>query len=137
MVRLDVLEERVQKLVNNSVKKVRGLTVDAEDHVSGGVGSGYVRVRGDIIEQPQGFVISFVGYLGLGCSDGTNSYNNGDVDGDRIVEESTNDLLNKVYGIWRKRGGVVDIVHKMDFGAIGGLCPGMGGMLSEFGMGIL
>ena len=43
--------------------EVRGFTVDVQDHVAGRVANGNVRVRGGIIEQPQGFVICFVGAL--------------------------------------------------------------------------
>ena len=60
--------------------------MDVQDYVAGRVANGRVRVRGGIIEQPQGFVICFVGALGLGCSDGTKGDNHGDVDGDSIVE---------------------------------------------------
>ena len=66
--------------------EVGDVTVDMQGNVSGGVADGRVRVRGGIIEQPQGFVICFVGALGLGCSDGTKGDDHGDVDGDSIVE---------------------------------------------------
>ena len=65
--------------------EVRGVTVDMQDHVAGGVANGCVWVRGCIIEQPQGFVICFVSALGLGCSDGTEGDEHGDVDGNCIV----------------------------------------------------
>ena len=84
--------------------EVRSVTVDVQDHVAGGVANCHVRVCGGIIEQPQGFIICVVGTLGLGCSDGTKGDGHGDVGGDRIVEESPNDLLNKAGGLWRKRG---------------------------------
>ena len=61
-------------------------------------------MSGGIFEQPRGFIISFVGALGLGCSNGTESDEHGDVNGDCIVEESTENLLNKADGLWRKRG---------------------------------
>ena len=60
-----------------------------------------------------------------------------DVDGDRIVEEGPENLLNKADGLWNNRGGVVDIVRLLDFGAIGRLRPGMGEILSAFGVGMM
>ena len=117
--------------------EVRGVTVDVQDHVAGGVANGRVRVSGSIVDQLQGFVLCFVGSLGLGCSNGTEGDKNGDVDGDHIVEESTSNLLYKADDLWRKRGGVVYIVRVMDFGAIDGLRPGVGVILSEFGIGML
>ena len=45
------------------LKEVRGVTVDMQDHVAGGVANGRVRVSGNIIDQPQVFVIFFVGDL--------------------------------------------------------------------------
>ena len=108
-----------------------------QDNIAGGVVNGRIRVCGGIIEKPQGFVISFFGALGLGCSDGNKCDNHGDVDGNRIVKESTNDLLNKADGLWRKSGGVVDIFRVLDFGTIGGMRPGMGGILLAFGVEML
>ena len=83
---------------------VRDITVDVQDHVADGVANGRVWVRGGIIEQLQGFVICFVGDLGLGSNDGTQGDENGDVDGDHIVHEIPDELLNKADGLWRKRG---------------------------------
>ena len=37
----------------------QGVTVDVQDHFSGGVANGRVRVSGGIVEQPQGFVVFF------------------------------------------------------------------------------
>ena len=45
--------------------------MEVQDCVAVGVSNGRVRVCDGIIEQPQGFVIIFVGAPGLGCSDGT------------------------------------------------------------------
>ena len=70
----------------------------------------------------------------MGCSNRTEGDKNGDVNGDHIVEESLNDMLNKADGIWRKRGGFVESVCVFDFGAIDGLRPGMGGILLESGV---
>ena len=117
--------------------ELRGITVDVQDHVAGGEANGCVRVRGGIIEQPQGFVISFFGALGLGFSNRTKGDNHGDVGSDSKVDESTKNLLNKKDSIWRKRGGVVDIFRVLDFGTIGRLRPGVGGILSVFGVEIL
>ena len=89
--------------------EVQGVTVDVQYHVAGGVANGRFWVSGGIVEQPQGFVVCFVGALGLGCSDGTEGDEHGDVDGDLIVEESPNNLLEKADGLWRKREGVVNI----------------------------
>ena len=99
---------------------VQGVNVDVQDYVAGRVASGRVRVRGGIIDQPQGFVICFVGALGLGCSNGTEGDEHGDVNGNHIIEESPDNLLNKADGIWRKRRGVVDIFRVLEFGAIDG-----------------
>ena len=75
------------------IGEVQGVTVDVQDHVAIGVANDRIQVCGSIIEQPQGFVICFVGALVLGCSVGTEGDKYGDVDGDRIVEESSKDLL--------------------------------------------
>ena len=56
--------------------------MDMQDHVAGRVANDRVRVRGGIIDQPQDFVICFVGVLGLGCSDGTEGDEHVDVDDD-------------------------------------------------------
>ena len=45
--------------------------------------------------------------------------------------------MNKTDGLWRKRGGVVKIFRVLHFGAIDGLCPGVGGILLDFGVGML
>ena len=111
--------------------------MDVQDHVAVGVANGRVRVRGGIIEQPQGFFKSFFGALGLVCSYGTEGDEHGDVNGDRIIEESTDNMLNKADSIWWKCGGVFDIVHVLDFGAIGGMRPGVGGIMFTFGVGML
>ena len=108
-----------------------------QDHVFGGVANGCIRVSGKIVEQYQGFVVCFFGALGLGCSDGTKGNEHGDVDSDRIVEEISVDLLYKVDGLWRKRRGVIDIFYVLDFGAIDRLRPGVGVILSAFGVGML
>ena len=84
------------------IGEVGGVTVDVQDHVAGRVANGRVRVRGSIIEQPQGLVIYFVGDLGLGCCDGAEGDEHGDNDGNRILDEIPNDLLNKADGIWRE-----------------------------------
>ena len=73
----------------------------------------------------------------MGCSDGTDGGEHGDVDGDHIVEEIPNNILEKSDGLWRKRGGVVKIFRVLDFGAIDRLRPGVGGILLAFGVGIL
>ena len=111
--------------------------MDVQDHVSGEEANGRVRVSGGMVDQPQVFVVCFVGALGLGCSSGTKGDEHGDVDGNHIVEESPNNLLEKVDGLWRKRGGVVEIFNVLDFGAIDGLCPGVGGILSALWVGML
>ena len=115
------------------LREVQVVTVDVQDHVADGVANSRVRVRGGIIEQTPGFVICFLGALGLGCSDGTKGDKHGDVNGHLIIEESPEDLLNKAGGIWRKRGGFFEISRVLDFGAIGGLRPGVGSILSAFG----
>ena len=61
----------------------------------------------------------------------------GDVNGNRISEESTNDMLNKEDCLWRKHRGVVEILRVLEFCAIGGLRPGVGEILSAFGLGML
>ena len=73
----------------------------------------------------------------MGCSDGTEGNKHGNVDGNRIVEEIPDNLRYKADSLWRKRGGVVEIVCVLDFGAIDGLRPGMGGILLDFGVGML
>ena len=73
----------------------------------------------------------------MGCTDGTEGDKNGGVGGDCIVEESTNNILNRVDSLWQKSGGVVEIFCELDFGAIGGLRLGVGGILSTFGVGML
>ena len=111
--------------------------MDVQYHVAVGAANGRVQVRGSIIEKPQGFVVCFVGDLGLGCIDGTKGNDNGDVNGDCVAEDSTNNMLNKADVLWRKRRGVVNIFRVLDFGAIGGLRPGVGEILSAFGVGML
>ena len=118
------------------IGEVRGLTVDVQDHVAGGVANVRVRMNGGIVDQQQGFVVCFVSALGLGCSDGTKGDEHGDVNGDRMVEESTENLLEKADGLWWKHGGVVKIFRVLDFGAIDGLRPGVRGILSAFGVGM-
>ena len=119
------------------IGEVQGVTVDVQDYVAGTVANGCIQVTGGIVEKPQGFVVCFVGALGLGCSDGTDGGEHGDVDGDHIVEEIPNNILEKSDGLWRKRGGVVKIFRVLDFGAIDRLRPGVGGILSVFGVEIL
>ena len=119
------------------IGEVRGVTVDVQYHVDGGLANGRIWVCGGIIKQLQGFVICFFCAMGFGCSYGNGGDEHGDVDANRIVEESPNYLLNKADGLWRKRGGVVKIFRVLDSGAIDGLRPGVGGILSEFGVGML
>ena len=69
--------------------------MDVQDHVAGRVANSRVRMRGSIIEQPQGFVICVVSALGLGCSNGTEGDEHGDIDSDCILGESPEDLLTK------------------------------------------
>ena len=45
-----------------------------------------------------------------------------------IIEECDNYLLHDVNGIQGGKGGVVDVVGVVDFGAVGGVFPGMGGI---------
>ena len=111
--------------------------MDVQCHVTGGVANGCVRVSGGIVDQPQGFVVCFVGALRLGCSNGTEGDKHGDVNIDHIVEESPDNMLDKANGLCRKRRGVVDIFRVLDFGAIDGLRPGVGGIASAFGVGML
>ena len=106
-------------------------------HVAGRVANGCVQVRNGIVDQPQGFVVCFFCALGLGCSNGTKGDKHGDVDGNHIVEESSENMLDKVDGLWRKRRGVVEIFHVLDFGAIDGMRPGVGGILLAFGVWML
>ena len=119
------------------IGEVRGVTLDMQDHVAGGVVNGRVQVSGGIVEQPQGFVVCFFCALGLDCSDRDKGDEHGDVDGNCIVEESPDNLMYMADGLWRKRGGVVEIVCVLDLGAIDGLRRGVGGILSAFGVGIL
>ena len=119
------------------LREVRGVTLDVQDHAVGGVANGCVRASGGIFDQLQGFVVCFVGALELGCSCGTMGGKHGDVYNNHTVEEIPGNLLYKADSIWRKRGGVVKIVCVLDFGAKNGLHPGVGGILSAFGEGML
>ena len=78
---------------------VQGVTVDVQDHVAGRLANGHVRVIAGIVEEPQGFIVCFVGAMGLGCSDGTKGDEHGDIESNHIVEESSDDLLYKVDGL--------------------------------------
>ena len=115
------------------IGEVQGVTVDVQDCVAGTVANGCIQVTGGIVEKPQGFVVCFVGALGLGCSNGIEGSEHGDVDGNCIVEESPNDLLDKMDSLWRKRVGIVKSFRVLGFGTIDGLRPGVGGILLEFG----
>ena len=65
------------------------------------ISNGCVQVGDGIVEQPKGFVVGFIGDLGLGGSDGTKGEEHVDVDGNHIVEESTSDLLDNADNIWQ------------------------------------
>ena len=119
------------------LREVRGVTLDVQDHAVGGVANGCVRASGGIFDQLQGFVVCFVGALELGCSCGTMGGKHGDVYNNHTVEEIPGNLLDKADSLWQKRGKVFEIVRVLDFGAIDRLRPGIGGILSEFGVGML
>ena len=74
--------------------------MDVQDHLSGGVVNVCIRASGGVVEQPKGFIACFVGALDFCCSIGTKGDKHGDVDSDHIVEESPNNLLYKVEGLW-------------------------------------
>ena len=80
------------------------------------------------------FFVCFVGSLGLGYINRTESDDYSDIDCDCMVEKSPNDLLDKADNLWQKRGGFVKIFV---FGVIDGLRPSVGGILSAFGVGML
>ena len=57
----------------------------------------------------------------------------GRVDGDSKVEECANDLLHKVDGFGGQKGGIFVLVGILEDSAIGGLVPGMRGVLGVGG----
>ena len=73
--------------------EVGGVTVNVEDHVTGGITDCGVGVHGDIIKQPQGVGVGFFRAFLLLCINGYESSKHGGVDRNRILQESSDDLL--------------------------------------------
>ena len=62
-------------------------------------------------------------------SNGVDGKENGRIDGDSIVKESSDDLLHEADGFGRQKGGIFVLVGILDSSAIDGLVPGKRGIL--------
>ena len=106
-------------------RKVRDVAVDVYNHVTGGVPHGGVGVGIGIFEEPQGFIVGLFGGLILLGRESAKGNEHGAINGDGVIEECVNYLLHEVNGLWGQQGGVVVVVGIFDFGAVGGIFPGM------------
>ena len=61
--------------------------------------------------------------------EGAKGDKHGGINGNGIIEERANYLLHKVNVLWGQQGREVVVVRVLDFGAVGGGFPGMGGIL--------
>ena len=88
-----------QKVVSTSAAEgsrfgeVGGVAVNVEDHVTGGIIYCGVGVRGGLIKQPQGVGVGFFHDFFLLCRNGSEGGNHGGFNRNRIVQESSDDLL--------------------------------------------
>ena len=94
-VRLNV----TQKIVSTGVAtgsrfgEVGGVAVNVEDHVTGGITDCDVRLCGGVIKQPQGFGVGLFCSFCLLCRNGAEVGEHDGVDRNRILQESSDDLL--------------------------------------------
>ena len=109
--------------------KVQGVAVDVYNHVAGSVLNGGVRVGIGVAEEPNGCITGFFGVLRLLGRKGAKGDKHGGINGDGVIKECADYLLQKVDGLWGQQGGVVGVVSVLDFGAIGGGFPGIEGIL--------
>ena len=99
--------------------------MDVEDHVACGVHDLGIGVGGGIVEEPEHFGEGFLGGVGLCGSDRAKSDQHSAVDSHGVVEKSAGDLLDKPHLFLQERRAVIRVVSILDFGAIGGLVPGV------------
>ena len=81
------------------LRKVGGVTVDVQDHVAGVVADGRVWMRGGVIDQPKDGAVGVLGGFGLLGCEGAKSDLHGWVDGNGIIQEGTDDLLDEGDGL--------------------------------------
>ena len=117
--------------------KLRDVTVDVYNHVTCGVPNGGVAIGIGIVEDPQGCIVGLFGGLILLGREGAKGNKNDGINGDGIIEECANYLLHEVNGLQGKQGGVVGVVDVLNFGAVGGGFPGMGGILRAMRLRVL
>ncbi len=101
------------------------VAIDVEDHVACGVHDLGIGVGGGIVEEPEHFGEGFLGGVGLCGSDRAKSDQHSAVDSHGVVEKSAGDLLDKPHLFLQERSAVIRVVSILDFGAIGGLVPGV------------
>ena len=88
-----------QKIVSTSAaagmrsREVGGIAVNLEDHVTDGITDCGVRVRGGVIKQPQGVGVGLFYAFCLLCRNGAEGGEHGGVDRNRIVQESSDDVM--------------------------------------------
>ena len=82
-----------------------------------------------VVEYPQGCIVGLFGGIRMLGREGDKGNNHGGINGNGVIQECDNYLLHKENGLWGQQGRVVGVVGVLDFGAVGGGFPGMGGIL--------
>jgi len=77
-------------------REVRRVAMQVEYHVAGNIADGGIGVGVGIVEEPDSGIIGAFGGIGLVGGNGSEGDQHGWIDGDGIVEEHANNLLDKV-----------------------------------------
>ncbi len=117
--------------------EVRGITVHPQGHVAGLVANDGIRMCDAIVKQVHECLHGGLGAVGLLGGQGAKGNEHGRVQSMGVVEEDTNDFLETFVVGSIKHGGVVRFRGVLDFCAISGVLPGMGGMFWVQGMGMV
>ena len=103
--------------------------MDMEDHVTGGIAGGCARMGGVVVEEPEDLIICLLDGLGLLGGDRSEGRKHVWVDGDGVVQQGPDDLLDEGDGLGWQEMRFVRVIGPLGHRAICGFLPGMGEIL--------
>ena len=88
--------------------------MDMQDHVSGIIADGRIRIGQGVVEEPNDLVVVLLRGSSFLCGNGSECNDHGGIHGNGILQLGANDFLYAVDGFRRKAGGVIRAVSVLD-----------------------
>ena len=106
-------------------RKIRGVALEMQDHVTGQIVDGRAMMGGGIFEDPEDLIIGLLGGLGFLGGDRDEGSKHSRVGGNGVVQKGPYDLLYNDDGLgWQDRR-FFRVIGPLDRRAIHGFLPGM------------